>query len=356
MAITFEKWKAIHPDGVIIKDDHPGLGGVLKLSGKESLQVRDELLRRYPLGIDQIGPMLEKLGVMYVTVLSNERGGVGNVENMHGLSVAYAKPSAGSREPSLKAAPLSLAVGKWYKRRDGETVQITGKTSYPEYPLGDSSGLYYTMDGRFHIGRLNHSLDLLEEVPAPALKLEVGKWYRRRDGKKVKIERAIVGDGGFLCSNGMAVTSKGEFAPLNSDGSLDLIAETTAPDEEKKALADGGHGVCVGGGLGNGYIRFEMGSSAIGGSFSSGAIRHEGRWGGDVSSSKPPAPLSVGDLVRLKSGGPVMTVVYVGRGVEADCQWFNEGVGAVSTGTFKHAALVRAKPDDGSVSGRVVFS
>lgn len=51
MAITFEDWST---GGVIIDDDQPydddvRIGGTLLLDETEAVQVRDELLRRYPL-------------------------------------------------------------------------------------------------------------------------------------------------------------------------------------------------------------------------------------------------------------------------------------------------------------------
>lgn len=49
-------------------------------------------------------------------------------------------------------------------------------------------------------------------------------------------------------------------------------------------------------------------------------------------------PLKVGDVVRLKSGGPQMTVQRIGESVE--CSWF-AGQEA-SRGTFTRSALIAA--------------
>jgi uncharacterized protein YodC (DUF2158 family) len=55
----------------------------------------------------------------------------------------------------------------------------------------------------------------------------------------------------------------------------------------------------------------------------------------------------VGDVVRLKSGGPKMTVVLemaTSRGSKADvvtCQWFFDSEGKVHAGNFRPATLVR---------------
>jgi uncharacterized protein YodC (DUF2158 family) len=58
----------------------------------------------------------------------------------------------------------------------------------------------------------------------------------------------------------------------------------------------------------------------------------------------------VGNVVRLKSGGPKMTVVLdmgvieTRRGTKADvvtCQWFHESDGNVHSGNFRPATLVR---------------
>lgn len=54
----------------------------------------------------------------------------------------------------------------------------------------------------------------------------------------------------------------------------------------------------------------------------------------------------VGDTVILKSGGPVMTVTYVGREGKVDCTWFNKEGGNFSPNshTFRTDALMQKNP------------
>lgn len=56
-----------------------------------------------------------------------------------------------------------------------------------------------------------------------------------------------------------------------------------------------------------------------------------------------------GQLVSLKSGGPVMTVSGTENGMVA-CQWFGEG-DAVQTGVFEPGMLEMMEPDDGAQEG-----
>ena len=48
-------------------------------------------------------------------------------------------------------------------------------------------------------------------------------------------------------------------------------------------------------------------------------------------------PLSIGDVVQLKSGGPIMTVVYVDSDGNIDCVWFDNT--EKKTGSFPGAAV-----------------
>lgn len=59
--------------------------------------------------------------------------------------------------------------------------------------------------------------------------------------------------------------------------------------------------------------------------------------------------LKAGDLVRLKSGGPVMVVESLNLNEEAECSWFTPSAydsdkwGDNHCGLFKLAALVKEK-------------
>jgi uncharacterized protein YodC (DUF2158 family) len=57
--------------------------------------------------------------------------------------------------------------------------------------------------------------------------------------------------------------------------------------------------------------------------------------------------LQVGDVVKLKSGGPDMTVVKVLKGPKVvnniNCMWFTES-GSITRGSFPEAVLVKIEP------------
>lgn len=57
--------------------------------------------------------------------------------------------------------------------------------------------------------------------------------------------------------------------------------------------------------------------------------------------------LSVGDVVNLKSGGPLMTIERIEEKTgSADCSWFMEGVGYAFSGVFPLEHLERAQYED----------
>jgi uncharacterized protein YodC (DUF2158 family) len=190
------------------------------------MQVRDELLRRHPLTVSEMDGLLEKQGLTLGALMRQER------HRAHAES---------------KPAPLSLAVGKWYLRRNGSKIQVVKRAPH-----------------------LLHS---------------------------------------YILSDDGTVAPDGRYDFAAPPHALDLIAETTAPDEEKK----------------HPWV-----------------MKVEGCYveNSPTSVASPSAPLAVGDLVRLKSGGPVMTVA---RDSEVlDCEWFN-GHGVYVMREFKRDMLVRAK-------------
>ena len=50
------------------------------------------------------------------------------------------------------------------------------------------------------------------------------------------------------------------------------------------------------------------------------------------------ASFEPGDIVQIKSGGPIMTVVSA-KGAEVQCLWFSEQAGDVKTATIPTLAL-----------------
>lgn len=55
-------------------------------------------------------------------------------------------------------------------------------------------------------------------------------------------------------------------------------------------------------------------------------------------------PIKVGDVVQLKSGGPRMTVSYLGDGGKMECTWMLKG--KVRWATFVAATLTVIPPHD----------
>jgi uncharacterized protein YodC (DUF2158 family) len=64
-----------------------------------------------------------------------------------------------------------------------------------------------------------------------------------------------------------------------------------------------------------------------------------------------PDSFKPGDVVRLKSGGPAMTVTQLNSAVMengADCQWF-DSKDKLKRGVFSQDALKSVPPDTGTV-------
>ena len=90
---------------------------------------------------------------------------------------------------------MKLEVGEWYLTRDGRKVFIEddegGHYRMKGYFQGAPSEKYsWDSEGRFYKG-FAHPYDLLHKLPNPftEFRLEVGKWYLTRDGKKAFVER-----------------------------------------------------------------------------------------------------------------------------------------------------------------------
>lgn len=66
----------------------------------------------------------------------------------------------------------------------------------------------------------------------------------------------------------------------------------------------------------------------------------------DIQSAGDQSDLCTGDVVRLNSGGPKMTLLSDQKGNKARCQWFDRN-GKMHTAEFEVAALSRwiPKPD-----------
>lgn len=60
---------------------------------------------------------------------------------------------------------------------------------------------------------------------------------------------------------------------------------------------------------------------------------------GQRSPAAEDAPLVAGDVVRLRSGGPAMSVLRIEPAGDARCAWFVEGLAAAQMSSFPPAAL-----------------
>jgi hypothetical protein len=154
-------------------------------------------------------------------------------------------------EDSNKKQELKLEVGKTYKARGGEEVTIvrraTGKDI--EYPFEDTEGEGYTEDGQFY-GWMESEHDLIEEIKTETeekkmekvekdiqkqeLKLKVGKTYRNREGKEVKIiEFRPHGSFPFMDEEDMDYKENGRFR-FDIESRLDLVEEVSTETEEMR--------------------------------------------------------------------------------------------------------------------------
>ena len=68
----------------------------------------------------------------------------------------------------------------------------------------------------------------------------------------------------------------------------------------------------------------------------------------DATPVRSPEPLKIGDVVKLKSGGPLMTVCWV-HGEAVHCMWLQTGLSdtyTTETGFFQPACLDVYEPDN----------
>lgn len=172
---------------------------------------------------------------------------------------------------------IELQVGKRYEARNGVEVSITRRGEKRDWPvknlppdrarlyeyagvlsLDDSKERCWRSDGVFDDTQVDCSLDLIRELPdatdapepEPAaepepvsdtqapLRLEVGKWYRARNGEVVQIDRhdpdRTFGDNSFPFIGGIySYAEDGQYSLRPSR--YDLIEEIPAPVAEAVA-------------------------------------------------------------------------------------------------------------------------
>lgn len=117
---------------------------------------------------------------------------------------------------------LALKVGKYYKNRMGKVVKITEHTPGSDYPYLGDSNLTYTAQGFYFPDSGLTDNDLIEEI----LKLEVEKTYKTREGESVHIisMREYDTDYPFEGDNGQSYTENGLVYDDATDDD-DLIEE-----------------------------------------------------------------------------------------------------------------------------------
>lgn len=86
---------------------------------------------------------------------------------------------------SSEKQELRIEVGKTYLDRKGRKVKLINNDGHEEYPFDGDNGKSYTEKGTVYT-ELRDAADLVEEVKSELL-LEVGKTYKTRLGRKVKI-------------------------------------------------------------------------------------------------------------------------------------------------------------------------
>ena len=85
---------------------------------------------------------------------------------------------------------LKLEVGKSYRNRKGEVIEIIGRGGYGLRAYIDSGGCAYKADGRYVVGNSLHPYDLVEEVQ-PEPKRRKVKWPIRGRVKRKEASEAI---------------------------------------------------------------------------------------------------------------------------------------------------------------------
>lgn len=81
---------------------------------------------------------------------------------------------------------MKLEAGKWYRRRDGEVVQIRAAP----YPFRTARGeFWYAQDGRYYENGGASLRDLIEEVPGPDAPAWPAEFYTPdapKPGRRIK--------------------------------------------------------------------------------------------------------------------------------------------------------------------------
>jgi len=127
----------------------------------------------------------------------------------------------------MSSKPNELAVGQWWRRRDGADVRIRNRNgAFPLFPFECSDGLRRGPHAIFGYSEAGERFDLIEylgtEQPDQPPELAVGQWWRRRDGTAVEIigtwpeHRMVLGSDSIMRNEaGRAGGANPKGAPYN---------------------------------------------------------------------------------------------------------------------------------------------
>ncbi len=124
--------------------------------------------------------------------------------------------------------PPELEVGRTYRRRDGREEKITEHVPTSRFPYRTSTGEGYLPNGQYLIGHVDDG-DIVEVAEQPTV--EVGKWYRRNDGAVVQIKSGPDEDGEYESSDYSYYLPSGAYSGEEDDPNCPehLVEEVDEP-------------------------------------------------------------------------------------------------------------------------------
>lgn len=86
---------------------------------------------------------------------------------------------------------LQLEVGKTYRARNGDVVEIVDRSAHNAFPLVGNDGISYAEDGRYALNDVRNEFDLIEEISStPELDVAIAKFEREWGEAKTAMDRA----------------------------------------------------------------------------------------------------------------------------------------------------------------------
>ena len=144
---------------------------------------------------------------------------------------------------------IRLEVGKKYRSRKGKVVEIIAYHLLDDddlFPFLGCYGIWYKENGQLNVDLVDSPYDLIEEIKEEKmekvekdiqkqeLKLKVGKTYRNREGREVKIiEFRPHGSFPFMDEEDMDYKENGRFR-FDIESRLDLVEEVSTETEEMR--------------------------------------------------------------------------------------------------------------------------